>query len=156
MKIVDGKIEFLPAKDINIGDTVIGANWDELTPEVEQDPASWSATSMSNAKIVETKIVGIVPSQKDVTMYFNGDPTKRFSLEHTVLVKRDGIYMFIATGTVEVGDTIIQGGDDWTFVETNVDSIDTIDETRTVYKMDAAPTDVIFAGGIVVHNGKVF
>jgi hypothetical protein len=64
--------------------------------------------------------------------------------------------MFIATGTVEVGDTIIQGGDDWTFVETNVDSIDTIDETRTVYKMDAAPTDVIFAGGIVVHNGKVF
>ena len=89
-------------------------------------------------------------------MYFNGDPAKRFSLEHTVLVKRDDVYMFISTGTIEIGDTIIQGGDDWTLVETVVDSIDTIDETRTVYRLDAAPTDVIIAGGIVVHNGKTF
>lgn len=154
--MVDDNIEFTPMKDIQIGDTVVGVNWDELTSEVQQDPATWSATSMSNAGIVRTQVRGIIPSVKDVTMYFNGDVTKRFSLEHTVLVKREETYMFISTGTIEIGDTIIEVGPEWTFVETNVDSIDTIDETRNVYQIDADPTDVIIAGGIVVHNGKVY
>ena len=143
-------------KEIQIGDIVVGANWDELTSEMQQDPATWSATSMSNPAIVETEVRGIIPSQKDVTMYFNKDLTQRFSLEHTVLVKRENVYMFISTGTIEIGDTIVQLGPEWSFVEEPVISIDTIDETRTVYQIDAAPTDVIIAGGIVVHNGKVF
>jgi hypothetical protein len=154
MKKVNGEIIFTPMKDIQVGDTVVGVNWDELTSEVEQDPTTWFATKMSNAATIDTQVVGIIPSHKDVTMYFNGDISKRFSLEHTVLVKRDETYMFIATGSIEIGDMIVEVEPDFTLIERPVLSIDTIDEPRTVYQIDAAPTDVIIAGNIVVHNGK--
>jgi hypothetical protein len=154
MKKVNGEIVPTAMKDIQVGDTVVGVNWDELTSEVEQDPTTWFATEMSNAAIIDTQVVGIIPSHKDVTMYFNGDISKRFSLEHTVLVKRDGTYMFIATGSIEIGDTIVEVESDFTLIERPVLSIETIDEPRTVYQIDAAPTDVIIAGNIVVHNGK--
>ena len=143
-------------KDIKIGDTIVGASWDELTSEMEQDPFTWSSESMTNAKIVETEVTNIIPSVKDITMYFNNDINKRFSLEHTVLVKREDKYMFITTGTVELGDTIIETGPDWSLIETSVLSLDTVDEQRNVYQIDASPTDILIAGGIVVHNLKMF
>jgi hypothetical protein len=105
---------------------------------------------------VQTTVMNINSFEKDITMYFNGDMSKRFSLEHTVLVKRENKYMFISTGAVEIGDIIIERASDSNFEENPVTSIDTIDETRTVYKLDAAPTDVLIAGGIIVHNAKAF
>jgi hypothetical protein len=153
---IEDAYEFVPMKDIKVGDTIVGASWDELTSEMEQDPFTWSSESMTNAKIVETEVTNIIPSVKDITMYFNNDINKRFSLEHTVLVKREDKYMFITTGTVELGDTIVETGPDWTLVETSVLSIDTIDEERNVYQIDASPTDILIAGGIVVHNLKMF
>lgn len=156
MRKIDGSVEFVPVKEIQIGDTIIGVSWNELTSEIEQDPFTWSSETMTDVNVIETKITNIAPSVKDITIYFNNDESKRFSLEHTVLVKRENKYMFISTGTVEIGDSIFETGPDWTVIETPVLSIDTIDETRTVYKLDAAPTDVLIAGGIVVHNGKMF
>jgi len=149
-------IVHVPAKDIKIGDTVVGVSWNELTSETEQDPATWSATSATEMKTVPTTIRNIIPSIKDITIYFNENTTKRFSLEQTVLVKRNETYMFISTGTVEVGDIIVEKVENQGFVETRVDSINTIDETRNVYQFDAAPIDVLLAGDIVVHNLKMF
>jgi hypothetical protein len=89
-------------------------------------------------------------------MYFNGDMSKRFSLEQTVLVKRNDVYMFITTGTVEAGDVILQRVENQGFTEIKVESINTIDETRNVYQLDASPIDALIAGDIVVHNLKMY
>ena len=43
------------------------------------------------------------------------------------------------------------------FVEVLVESTRILDEKRTVYQFDAAPNDIIIAGGIsgiIVHNAK--
>jgi len=135
---------------------VAGVKWDELTSEIDEDPSVWSSKSITGMDVVPTTITNIVPSVKDITMFFNGDMSKRFSLEHTVLVKRNDVYMFITTGTVEVGDIILQRVENKGFVEVSVESINTIDETRNVYKIDASPIDVLIAGDIVVHNVKMF
>ena len=45
------------------------------------------------------------------------------------------------------------------FVEVLVESTRIIDEQRTVYQFDAAPNDIIIAGGlsgIILHNAKGF
>ena len=157
MSVLDGEnIVYIPAKDIKIGDIVAGVKWDELTSEIDEDPSVWSSKSITEMTVVPTTITNIIPSVKDITMYFNGDMSKRFSLEHTVLVKRNDVYMFITTGTVEVGDIIIEKIENEGFAEKTVESINTIDETRDVYQLDASPVDVLIAGDIVVHNLKMY
>jgi hypothetical protein len=47
--------------------------------------------------------------------------------------------------------------EDNVFVEVLVESTTVIDEPRTVYQFDAAPNDIIIAGGlsgVIVHNAK--
>ena len=145
-----------PAKDIKVGDIVAGVSWKELTSELAQDPNTWSSDSLTDINIVPTTVRGIIESVKDITMYFNENTAKRFSLEHTVLVKRNEKYMFITTGTVEIGDIIVEKVENKGFVEIPVTAINTIDETRNVYQIDADPIDVLLAGEIVVHNLKMF
>ena len=106
-------------------------------------------------RIVQTTISNSIESKKDITTYFNGDIAKRFSLEQTILAKKEGNYQFCTTGMIEIGDIITQyNGSE--FVEIEVTQVDLIDEERFVYQLDASPTDVILAGSLVVHNKKAF
>ena len=58
---------------------------------------------------------------------------------------------------LEIGDVLVQHDPiNNQFHEVNIESIETIDETRTVYEFDAAPHDILIAGNIVVHNLKAF
>jgi hypothetical protein len=141
------------AKDINVGDEIWSYTWDTLKPETDEDPLLWTNSEMANISKIKSTVVHILPSNKDVTMFFNDKDHARFSLEHSMLVKRNGIYMFASSGSVELGDYLVEDVDGVT-VEIEVTSINFIDESRTVYKFDAAPDDIIIAGGLVTHNGK--
>lgn len=152
----DSILIYKKAKDLAVGDIVWGAVWDELIDESFGAPTDNPSTTLTNLGMQTTEIVAIQPSVKSTTLYFNGDINKRFSLEENILIKRDGQYMFRSTGTIIVGDIFIQKSEDDILIETEVASIDYIDEDRTVYRFDAEPLDNLFAGDILVHNGKTF
>ena len=69
---------------------------------------------------------------------------------------RNNKYFFATTGTLEVGDVLVERKDDDSFAEVVVSEITMINEERTVYEFDASPTDTLIAGNLVVHNSKRF
>ena len=73
-----------------------------------------------------------------------------------ILIKRNNKYFFGTTGTLEVGDTLVEKTSSGEFVEIEIKSLETIDEQRTVYQYDAEPGDILIAGNLVVHNAKGF
>ena len=154
--VEDDAIAYKTAKEIVIGDKIWAVTWDEIVDEFILDPYKWISDSVSNVRRVESSITNIIPSQKDVTLTINGDSGKRFSLEQTVLVKRNNKYFFATTGTLEIGDILVERKEDDSFVEILVSEITMVDEERTVYEFDASPTDTLIAGNLVVHNSKRF
>jgi hypothetical protein len=149
-------ILYKPAKDIKIGDDVCSATWDELIDESFGAPYDDPSATLTNATLNTTRIVSAYPSIKATTMYFNNDITKRFSMEEQILIKRDSMWQFVNSATVNVGDTLLTKNENHTFDETPVIAIDIIDGDRQVYMFDCEPTDTLIAGDIVVHNYKVF
>ena len=139
-----------------LDDEVWSVKWDGQTDEFTVDPYTWSADSIENVELVKTKIKNIKPSIKDVTLIINNDPEKRFSLEQTILAKKQGKYFFSTTGILENGDSVFVINSDNTFNEILVESITVIDEERTVYQFDASPNDILIAGDLVLHNAKGF
>jgi len=71
-------------------------------------------------------------------------------------VKRNNTYFFGVTGILEPGDEVISRNEDGSFSSILVNEIQIIDENRNVYEFDAAPNDILIAGGLVVHNRKYF
>lgn len=152
----DSVIIYKKAKDIVVGDIVWGAIWDEFIDESFGSPTDNPSLTLSNLEMQTTEIMAIQPSVKSTTLYINGDIEKRFSLEENMLIKRDGFYMFRSTGTIVVGDIFLHKTADDSIEEVEITSIDYVDEDRTVYRFDAEPLDNLFAGDILVHNGKTF
>ena len=152
----DGEIVEKPAKDIVVGDTLWSLTWDEFIDESKIDPYTWSSDSLTNIKMVETQITGVIPSIKDITITINGDASKRFSLEQTVLIKKNGVYFFGTTGVLDIGDIMLQRNSDGTYSEIEIVSTELIDEERTVYQFQASPYDILIAGDLAVHNAKGF
>lgn len=149
-------VEYKAAKHISVGDKVWSSTWDELIDESFATPQDAATPQLSNLARVQTEIVSIQPSVKSTTIYFNGDLTKRFSLEENILVKRDNMFSFISTVQVVVGDKFMNVDSEGNYSELSVTAIDYIDEDRTVYRFDAEPTDNLIAANLVVHNGKTF
>ena len=152
----DDSISFKKAKDITLDEEVWSVTWNGQENEFTVDPYTWSSESIENITNVKTRIKSIKSSIKDATIIINENPDQRFSLEQTVLAKKQGKYFFSTTGILEPGDSVFMRNEDNLFVEVLVDSTRIIDEQRTVYQFDAAPNDIIIAAGIVVHNAKGF
>jgi hypothetical protein len=149
-------VEFKKAKEIQVGDQVWSATWDGLLDEFEIDPYTWSTDSINNIHLVKTEIRNVKPSIKDATMIINDDSSKRFSLEQTILAKKNDTYFFSTTGILEPGDSIFVKNNENIFEEVVVESTKIINEERTVYEFDASPNDILIAGDLVVHNRKAF
>jgi hypothetical protein len=141
------------AKDINVGDIIWSYTWNNLKPETEEDPLLWTSSEMVNVSKVKSTVVNILSSNKDITMYFNDKDAARFSVEHSMLIKRNGAYMFATSGSVEIGDYLVEDVDGVT-QDVEVVSINMIDGSRTVYQFDASPNDIIVAGSWITHNSK--
>ena len=150
----DDSISFKKAKDITLDEEIWSVVWDGLEDELAVDPFTWQADSIENITNVKSRIKSIKSSVKDATMIINGNQDQRFSLEQTILIKKQDKYFFGTTGSLEPGDSVFMRNEDNVFVEVLVESTTGIDEPRTVYQFDAAPNDIIIAGGIIVHNAK--
>jgi hypothetical protein len=151
----NGSVLLKPAKAIKAGDEVFAASWDELVDESFGTPYDDPSPTLTNVARVTTTISSVRGSQRSTTVHFNNNLSKRFSLEEQILIKKDGMYQFVVSGQVVVGDRLIEMSEN-TFVETLVTSVDLINEDRTVYTFDCEPTDTIIAGSIVCHNLKYF
>ena len=151
----ENSIEFKAAKDIVLGDKIWSITWDGLLDDL-QDPGASTVypENLENVNRVQSEIVQISPSTKGTTLYFNGDPTKRFTPEEKVLIKRGYSHIFVEAKTVTSSDFIFEATDSG-MVATPVTGIDYIEETRNVFKFNAFPVDTIIAGNMVVHNSKV-
>ena len=151
----DNKIGWKKASEIKVGDEIWSASWDGLDSEFITDPFTWRSNALNNMQMIKSVISNIIESVKDVTLVINEDLSKRFSLEQTVLLKRNEIYFFGTTGIIEVGDIVVINKDE-SFIEVPVFNLSLIDEERYVYEFDAAPHDILIAGDVVVHNRKAF
>ncbi len=149
-------VAYKAAKDIVVGDEVWAPRWTELVDESLANPNDMQSAVLTGMEMVKTSIVASRPSVKATTMWFNDDPSLRFSLEERMLVKRDGTYQFANSGTIEVGDYLVKNLEDGTFQDLEITKVDIVDGDRVVYQFDAEPTDTIIAGNFVCHNLKAF
>ena len=149
-------IDYKAARDIQVGDEVYSAIWDELVDESFGTPYDDPSPTLTNPILNTTRVVSSVPAIKAATIYFNNDITKRFSLEEQILIKRDNMWKFTTSANIVVGDKFLTKNENHTFDETLVTATTIVDEERTVFMFDCEPTDTLIAADMVVHNGKTF
>ena len=116
---------------------------------------TWSSESITEDTVVETTVESIKVRQVAVTVMFNESKTRRFSLEHMLLARRDNTYMFIQAGTIKTGDFLVYDIED-RMVDVKVESIGFLDEDADVYDFSVTPYDLFIAGDIIAHNKKYF
>ena len=145
----------IPAKDVVTGQEVWAHSFNEMDDESVSDPMTLAFNQLTDQAIVKTNVASIVEKEMPATMTINGDSTKKYSTVQGILYKRNGIYGYINTGLLEVGDLVMEYDyNTHSFNEIAVTSIE-IDETpSTVYKFDMEPVDTFIAGNMVVHNRK--
>ena len=145
---------FIKARDIKVGTVLKSYSFDEL-PESEKTyrVADWNSTSISNIAEQTATVTNVEKLMKPVTMIFNKDEGTRFSLEHEMLIKRDGAYMFVQSGTIQVGDYLVSDENN-TNNDTLVTDIDFINEETDVYKISLDKYNLVVAGGLITHNLK--
>jgi hypothetical protein len=151
----NNSIEFKAAKDIVVGDKIWSIHWAGLQDEsVDPHAEAVYPDTLESVSRVPSEIIAIDPSEKDLTLYFNGDKGKRFTAEEKVLVKRNNTHLFVEAKYVTSNDSIFEATEDG-MIETPVTSVEYIEETRNVFKFNAFPVDTIIAGNMVVHNSKI-
>ena len=145
----------IPAKDVVTGQEVWAHSFNEMDDESITDPMTMAFDKLTNQAIVKTNVASVVEKEMPATMTINGDSTKKYSTVQGILYKRNGIYGYINTGLLEVGDIVVEYDYNLhAFNEIPVTSLE-IDETpSTVYKFDMEPVDTFIAGNMVVHNRK--
>ena len=145
----------IPAKDVVTGQEVWAHSFNEMDDESVSDPMTLAFNQLTDQAIVKTNVASIVEKEMPATMTINGDSTKKYSTVQGILYKRNGIYGYINTGLLEVGDYVMEYDYNLhSFNEIAVTSLE-IDETpSTVYKFDMEPVDTFIAGNMVVHNRK--
>lgn len=155
---VDGNKLYKKAKEITVGDKLVSYSFDEL-PESEFDYSidTWSEKSLTPKTPESAEVVSVQELITKATMYLNGDINTRMSLDHSVFVKKNDTYSIVASGLIEVGDTVIKiNPETMELSEISVENIEYIDEESKIYKIDCKPYDVFFAGHILTHNRKKF
>jgi hypothetical protein len=138
----------IPAKYINVGDTIYTLDISEINSE---DSLSFNSESLISTGLIETEIQNIDPSQKDTIVWFNGDDSAKFSQEQPMFVKRDGQYGILPSGLVDTNDILIKVSSDGEIVETPVTEVNTQEGTFNVYSFSTGPKPWYIAGDYLVH-----
>jgi hypothetical protein len=146
-------IAYKKAEDIRVGDYIWSATWDQFIDENYDPYAMQHYGEMTGEDLVISQIISIEPSSKSHTFIINGDYDKRFTAEEMIFIKRNDNHMFDQVQNLTQEDSIYEIIDGLMTV-VRVDSVEAIDQARTVYKFNASPTDTIIAGNMVVHNSK--
>jgi hypothetical protein len=146
------------AKDIQIGDEVLSAEYLELdTNYPDYEVFAWGADELTFSGHTTTTIVDIEESYKSQTIYFNDNTEAQFTVEHPILVKRINDdkthWAFLMVVEIELGDIILRYDPvSNSYNEVVVEKIDIITNNDPVYTFSAEPADLIIAGNIVTHN----
>lgn len=143
---------YVKAKDISIGQTITSYSLNETG---KHDIETWSSESIIDDMIVETSIKGIKVHRVAATLTLNGSKTRRFSLDHVILIKRNDVYMFAKAGTIAIGDYLVYDINNKA-TDVLVEKIVYIDEETDVYEFSLDTYDLFIAGDIIVHNAKNF
>jgi hypothetical protein len=138
----------IPAKYINVGDTIYTLDISEINSE---DSLSFNSESLISTGLIETEIQNIDPSQKDTVVWFNGDDSAKFSQEQPMFVKRDGQYGILPSGLVDTNDILIKVSPEGEIVETPVTEVNTQEGTFNVYSFSTGPKPWYIAGDYLVH-----
>jgi outer membrane biosynthesis protein TonB len=146
------------AKDVEIGDEVMTVTYAEIdinAPDYEM--FVWASDSLTFVENSTTTIVDVQELNKTQTVYFNGDQSAQFTLEHPILVNKidNGVdsWKFAMVAELEVGDIIVKY-DQATGLYNNTEilSIDILSNSDAVYTFSAEPGDIVIAGDIITHN----
>lgn len=148
----DGSKTEVMAKNIMVGDYVLGLRWNELVDQDMYNYLNSESSNLTDPVVTPTMVISKYEYSKNTTMYFNQDLATRMSLEQPILVYRDDLWIWASSGDVYVGDKIVRYTEDGYTVEETVVSVDYIPETRNVYSFNCEDTDTFFAGNILVHN----
>ena len=158
--IIDENNEMIAkqAKDIKVGDEVMTVQYVEIDPSApDYEMFEWSSESLTFVSNSTTTITDIEESLKVQTVYFNGDSSAQFTLEHPILTNKtlDGIssWKFAMVAELEVGDTIVKyNNQTGLYDNVIISSIDILENSEPVYTFSAEPGDIIVAGDIITHN----
>ena len=136
------------AKDIELGDKLIVKAFEEMPVKGMPSVIFWkSKGNLTNYRELEADVTKITPTIVHETVMFNNNPDMRFSLLEDMFVIKNGLYSFIPSRDIKPGDKIITR-DSLMVVET----VEIVNETRTVYSFGRYPVGLVIAGGLVHYN----
>ena len=137
-----------------IGQNLVSYSFDELPDNSSVDFAeTWVSDTLTQSSVVETTISAIKARDVETTVMFNGSKQRRFSLEHLMLVKRDGVYAFIQAGVIKLGDYLVYDINNQA-TDVLVEVLGYVDETTDVYDITVNPYSLFIAGDLISHNKK--
>jgi hypothetical protein len=136
------------AKDIQLGDKLIVKAFEEMPVGDLYKIVLWKKRgNLTNYRELEADVTKITPTVVHETVMFNNDPDMRFSLLEDMFVIKNGLYGFVSSREIKPGDKIITR-DSLMIVET----VEIVNETRTVYSFGRYPIGLVIAGGLVHYN----
>jgi hypothetical protein len=137
------------AGSLKVGDVLISANIEGVpymsTPESFQSIYNWT-DSNPNIEYTTTTVVMVHKKIGDTVVAINGDI---FSQYHYVLVKRDGLARFIATGDIVESDQIYSYASN-SFVP--ITMLQSVPVSHEIISIDCEPYDIFFTSEMLVHD----
>jgi hypothetical protein len=136
-------------EELIVGDTLMSFNIEGLPLDSDTNEvlSTWNTNEIVG-NLSQTTIVNIVAKPSDKTILINN--LLRTTEYHRHLIKRSSGWSFIQAKDVLAGQFLLDINNN----EIEVTSVDTIEETVTIYKMDVESLDVFYAENILTHNRK--
>jgi hypothetical protein len=136
-------------EELVVGDTLMSFNIEGLPLDSDTNEvlSTWNTNEIVG-NLSQTTIVNIVAKPSDKTILINN--LLRTTEYHRHLIKRSSGWSFIQAKDVLAGQFLLDINNN----EIEVTSVDTIEETVTIYKMDVESLDVFYAENILTHNLK--
>jgi len=132
-------------EDLEIGDILKTVAIEGLDSANENAWKTFTTSSFSSTESSST-VVGIQKSQ--FSYYFLINDSLEITLEHPMLVKRNGQYSFVRANDVLVGDSLLDEYGQWIEITSKV----RVDQTVNVVNINVESQDTYFASGYLVHN----
>jgi hypothetical protein len=136
------------ASEIKVGDILLTKTFDEMPLGGNYKVALWFGKgTLKNYKVIESTVESITKQEVHETVIFNNDYNIRFSMMEDIFVIKDGVYKFVPSREIKPGDKVITYDSIMT-----IESVEVIDELRTVYDFHRNPLGLISANNVLCYN----
>ena len=134
-------------EDLVIGDELLSLNVSSIPDD--ENPTylnSWTSNNLDDAAFTSTYVTGIIKSTW--SGYYLLNNKLKVTYEHTMLIRRDGLWKFTQMENLLVGDYILDSEGDIVAI----DSIQYVNSPSETVSIDTEIKDLYFASDILVHN----